>query len=75
MMHTEPLSMICEVTEQTLRIDEFAPGLRVSDNFEWPLKLYCWNVLAVLYYHDNKKCVHVKHIMIKIKFVLWKEKI
>jgi hypothetical protein len=30
---------------------------------------------AVHYSYDNKECVHAKHIMIKISFVLWKEKI
>jgi hypothetical protein len=31
--------------------------------------------LAVLYSYDNKSCVHAKHIMIKIKLMLWKENI
>jgi hypothetical protein len=31
--------------------------------------------LAVLYSYDNKSCVHAKHIVIKIKFMLWKENI
>jgi hypothetical protein len=75
MMHTEPLSMIYEATRQTLRIDKFAPVLRVPDILEWPPKLCCWNVLAVLYSYENKECVCVKHIMFKIKFMLWKEKI
>jgi hypothetical protein len=30
MMHTEPLSMICEATRQTLRIDKFTLILRVA---------------------------------------------
>jgi hypothetical protein len=47
----------------------------MADNFKWSPKLYCYNVLAILYSYDNKKCVRVKHIMIKIGFVLWKEKI
>jgi hypothetical protein len=74
-MHTEQLNMIYEVTEQTLGIDKFTLVLRVADNLEWPPKLYCWNVLVVLYSYDNKECVHVKHIVIKISFMLWKEKI
>jgi hypothetical protein len=75
MMHTKPLSMIYEATGYTLRIDKFTPVLRVVDNLKWPPKLYCWNVLAVLYSYDNKKYVRTKHIMFKIKFVLWKEEI
>jgi hypothetical protein len=31
--------------------------------------------LIVLYSYDNKSCVHAKHIMIKIKLMLWKENI
>jgi hypothetical protein len=31
--------------------------------------------LAVLYSYDNNLCVHAKHIMIKIKLMLWKENI
>jgi hypothetical protein len=38
-------------------------------------KLYCWNVQTILQSYDNKECVHAKYIMIKISFVLWKEKI
>jgi hypothetical protein len=32
-------------------------------------------VQVVYYSYDNKECVRAKHIMIKISFVLWKEKI
>jgi hypothetical protein len=28
MMHTEPLSMVCEVTRQTIRIDKLAPKIK-----------------------------------------------
>jgi hypothetical protein len=31
--------------------------------------------LVVLYSYDNKSCVHAKHIVIKIKLMLWKEDI
>jgi hypothetical protein len=58
----QPLSKISEATRQTLRIDKFLPGFTP--------KLYCWYVLVVLYSYDNKKCVCVKHIMFKIKFIL-----
>jgi hypothetical protein len=30
---------------------------------------------AVHYSYDNKECVRAKHIMIKISFALWNEKI
>jgi hypothetical protein len=53
---------------QALRINQFAPGLRVVDSIEWPLLLYCWNKLAVLYSYDNKSCVHAKYIMIMNMF-------
>jgi hypothetical protein len=47
----------------------------VVDIFEWPPKVHYCNVQAVYYSYDNKEYVRAKHIMIKIKFVLWKEKI
>jgi hypothetical protein len=31
--------------------------------------------LAVFYSYDNKYCVYVEHIVIKIKLILWKENI
>jgi hypothetical protein len=37
---------------------------------EYPHKSYCWNKMVVYYSYDNKSCVHVKHIVIKIKLVL-----
>jgi hypothetical protein len=70
LMHIEVISMIYEVTEQALRIDKFTSILRVAGSVELPPKLYCCNVLAVLYSYDNKECVHTKHIMINIRFVL-----
>jgi hypothetical protein len=36
----------------------------MEDSFEYPLQLYCWNKLAVVYSYDNESCVHAKHIMI-----------
>jgi hypothetical protein len=44
----------------------------VVDSLEWPPEVYYCNVH---YSYDNKECVRAKHIMIKISFVLWKEKI
>jgi hypothetical protein len=31
--------------------------------------------LTVLYSYNNKSCVHAKHIVIKIKLMLWNENI
>jgi hypothetical protein len=49
------------------------PGLRVVDNIERPLKLYCDNEPAILYAHNNKKINAIKDI--NIKFYVVKEKI
>jgi hypothetical protein len=42
----------------------------VEDSIEYPHKSYYRNKLAVIYSYDNKSCVHVKHIVIKIKLML-----
>jgi hypothetical protein len=44
--------------------------LRVKDNTKYPHKSYCRNRLAVFYSYDNKSCVHAKHMVITIKFML-----
>jgi hypothetical protein len=49
------------------------PDLRVVDDIERPLKLYCDNESAVLYTHNNKKIKATKHI--NIRFYVVKEKI
>jgi hypothetical protein len=54
-------------------LKKFVPDLRVVDNIERPLKLYCDNELAVLYAHNNKKTKAAKHI--NIRFYVVKEKI
>jgi hypothetical protein len=54
-------------------LKKFVLGLRVVDNIERPLKLYCDNEPAVLYAHNNKKTKAIKHI--NIKFYVVKEKI
>jgi hypothetical protein len=53
---------------QALRINQFAPRLRVVDSIECPLQLYCWNKLVVLYSYDNKSSVRAKHIVIMNMF-------
>jgi hypothetical protein len=62
-----------EVVGQAMWLKKFVSGLRVVDNIERPLKLYCDNKPAVLYAHNNKKIKAVKHI--NIKFYVVKEKI
>jgi hypothetical protein len=58
---------------QAMWLKKFVPDLRVVDNIERPLKLYCNNEPAVLYAHNNKKTKAVKHI--NIMFYVVKEKI
>jgi hypothetical protein len=62
-----------EAVGQTIWVKKFVSGLRVVDNIERPLKLYCDNEPAVLYAHNNKKTKAVKHI--NIRFYVVKEKI
>jgi hypothetical protein len=51
---------------------KFVPGLRVVDNIERPLKLYCDNEPAILYAHNNKKTKASKHIDIRFYVVTQK---
>jgi hypothetical protein len=62
-----------EAVGQAMWLNKFVPGLRVVDNIERPLKLYCDNEPAVLYAHNNKKTKVAKHI--NIRFYVVKEKI
>jgi hypothetical protein len=48
------------------------PDLRVVDNIERPLKIYCDNEPVIPYAHNNKKIKSVKHI--KIRFYVVKKK-
>jgi hypothetical protein len=54
-------------------LKKFVSGLRVVDNIERPLKLYCDNEPTLLYAHNNKKTKSAKHI--SIRFYVVKEKI
>jgi hypothetical protein len=72
MMYTEFVACY-EATRQTMWLKKFVPSLRVVDNIDRPLKLYCHNEPAVLYAHNNKKTKSVKHI--NIRFYVVKEKI
>jgi hypothetical protein len=62
-----------EATGHAMWLNKFVPDLKVVDNIERPLKLYCDNELAVLYAHNNKKIKATKHI--NIRFYIVKEKI
>jgi hypothetical protein len=62
-----------EAVGQAMWLKKFVPGLRVVENIERPLKLYCDNEPAVLYAHNNKKTKADKHI--NIRFYVVKEKI
>jgi hypothetical protein len=62
-----------EAVGQAMWLKKFVSGLRVVDNIEKPLKLYCDNEPAVLYAHNNKKTKAAKHI--NIRFYVVKEKI
>jgi hypothetical protein len=59
-----------EAVGQAMWLKKF---VRVVDNIERPLKLYCDNEPAVLYAHNSKKTKAVKHI--NIRFYVVKEKI
>jgi hypothetical protein len=62
-----------EATGQAEWFKKFVPGLRVVDNIEKPLKIYCDNKPAVEYSYNNKKSDAAKHI--NIKYYVVKEKI
>jgi hypothetical protein len=51
-----------EATGQVMWLKKFIISLRVVDNIERPLKLYCDNEPTVLYSHNNKKTKAVNHI-------------
>jgi hypothetical protein len=62
-----------DATGHAMWLKKFVPDLRVVDNIERLLKLYCDNEPALLYAHNNKKTKAVKHI--NIRFYVVKEKI
>jgi hypothetical protein len=62
-----------EVIRQAEWLKKFVPGLRVVDNTEKSLKIYCDNEPAVRYSYNNKKSDAYKHI--NIKYYVVKEKI
>jgi hypothetical protein len=62
-----------EATRQTELLKKFVSGLRVVDNIEKSLKIYCNNEAAVHHSYNNKKTDPSKHI--NIKYYVVKEKI
>ena len=54
-------------------LKKFIPGLKVVDDINRPLKLYCDNNLAVCYAHNNKSSGATKHI--GIKYYVVKDKV
>jgi hypothetical protein len=71
-MYTE-FAACYEATGQAEWLNKFVPGLRVVDNIEKSLKIYCDNEPAVQYSYNNMKSDAFKHI--KIKYYVVKEKI
>jgi hypothetical protein len=62
-----------EATRQAEWFKKFVPVLRVVNNIENSLKIYCDNLPAVQYSYNNKKSDVVKHI--NIKYYVVKKKI
>jgi hypothetical protein len=62
-----------ETTGQAEWFKKFVPRLRVVDNIEKPLKIYCDNEPTIQYFYNNKKSDAAKHI--NIKYYIVKEKI
>ena len=54
-----------EATGQVNWLKKFIPGLKVVDDINRPIKLYCDNNPAVQYAHNNRSCGAAKHIDIK----------
>jgi hypothetical protein len=61
------------IVGQVMWLKKFVSGVRMVDNIEISLNLYCDNEPGVLYAHNNKKTKAVKHI--NIRFYVVKEKI
>jgi hypothetical protein len=62
-----------EATGQVNWLKKFIPGLKMVDNIHKPLKLYCDNILAIQYAHNNKSSGAAKHI--DIKYYVVKDKV
>ena len=62
-----------EATGQVNWLKKFIPGLKVVDDINRPLKLYCDNNPAVQYAHNNRSSGAAKHI--DIKYYVVKDKV
>jgi hypothetical protein len=62
-----------EATGQVNWLKKFIPGLKVIDNINEPLRLYCDNNPAVQYAHNNRSSGAAKHI--DIKYYVVKDKV
>ena len=71
-MHAEFVACY-EATGQVNWLKKFMPGLKVVDDINKPLKLYCDNNPAVCYARNNKSSGAAKHI--DIKYYVVKDKV
>ena len=62
-----------EATGQVNWLKKFIPRLKVIDNINEPMRLYCDNNPAVQYAHNNKSSGAAKHI--DIKYYVVKDKV
>ena len=62
-----------EAIGQVNWLKKFMSGLKVVDDINKPLKLYCDNNLAVCYAHNNKSSGAAKHI--NMKYYVVKDKV
>ena len=62
-----------EASNHGVWLRNFVTGLRIVDNINGPLKLFCDNKSAVLYSNNNRSSTKSKHI--DIKFLVVKERV
>ena len=62
-----------EASNHEIWLQNFVTGLRIINNIEIPLKLFCENKSVVLYSNNNRSSMKSKHI--DIKFLVVKERV
>lgn len=62
-----------EASNHKIWLRNFVMGLRIVDDIERPLKLFCDNKSAVMYSNNNRSLTKSKHI--DIKFLVVKERV
>ena len=62
-----------EASNHGIRLQNFVTSLRVVDDIERPLKIYCDDKSAVLYSQNNRSTTKSKFI--DIKFLVVKERV